>query len=273
MARIFVLAFVLGLGYFTLFQTPALADVRKYPGSGDYVVLLHGILSMGNAMVPAAEYLNKKGFYTLVIPYPSRKISIEDTTRQLLSPAIHQHCTDPSKRIHFVGHSMGGIVIRHYLANHRPSNLGRVVLIAAPNQGNELADIFRNNSLVGKVFGPALQELGTDPDSLPNQLGPVNYDLGIIMGKAPRIPWLSKAIPEDDDGVVSVTGGKIRGMNDFEVIKGMHTSLKRSRAVFYQTYYFLKVGSFNDHPPKREIRKPIRFQNLRFPAAMKQRGR
>ncbi|NOX98960.1 MAG: hypothetical protein GXP30_04370 [Verrucomicrobia bacterium] len=246
----------------------AQGEVKEYPESGDYVILLHGIMSSKNALTPAAKYFRKQGLHAIVVPYPSRKISIETAAEQILLPAIHQYCTDPSKRIHFVGHSMGGIVIRYYLAKHLPPNLnlGRVVLIAAPNHGSELADIFSDNSLAEGIFGPALNDLKTSADSLPNRLGPADYNLGIIMGKAARIPWLSKQLPEDDDWVVSANGGKIKGMNDFILINGMHASLKRSPEVFYQTYHFLQSGRFNDKPPTKVIRKHIRFRNLKYPA-------
>ncbi len=260
MLRLIIIFLVLGTSFH------AQGEVKEYPESGDYVILLHGIMSSKNALIPAARYFQKKGFHSIVVPYPSRKISIGIASEKILATAIRQYCTDSSKQIHFVGHSMGGIVIRYYLARHRPSNLGRVVLIASPNHGSELADIFSDNSLAEDLFGPALKELKTTSDSLPNRLGPVDYDLGIIMGKAARIPWLSKQLPEDDDWVVSVNGGKISGMNDFTLINGMHASLKHSPEVFYQTYYFLQSGRFNDHPP---IKAPAhrRFRNPKYPAS------
>jgi len=260
MFRIIILFLTLGVSF------NAQGNIKEYPAPNDYVVLLHGIMSSKNAMVPAAEYFQKKGLHAIVIPYPSRKISIEDVTNKILLPAIHKHCTDPSKRIHFVGHSMGCIVIRNYLASHLPKNLGRVVLVAAPNHGSELADIFGDQTLALNIFGPALKDLKTTADSLPNRLGPVDYEAGIIMGIAPRIPWLSKQFPDDNDWVVSANAGKIKGMKDFTIIKGPHTSLKYSRNVFYQAYHFLRIGHFNEHPPVKEIREPMKFRNPKFPA-------
>ncbi len=265
MNRITSLLLVCGAIFICPLQGDLLAKVKEYPASGDYVVLLHGMLGLNDAMVPAAEYFQKKKYHAIVIPYPSTRISIVEATEQILIPAVRKHCHNPKKRIHFVGHSMGGLIIRHYLANQAPANLGRVVMIATPNQGNVLADIFADHFFIEDILGPAVQELKTQPSSLVKRLGPVNYDLGVIMGKVPKFLWLRKKNAQEHDLIVLVESGKVDGMNDFTIIKGMHASLKRSPEVIYQAYYFVKVGHFNDHPPREGLRKPSIFRKSKSP--------
>ncbi|MFK5924345.1 MAG: alpha/beta fold hydrolase [Verrucomicrobiota bacterium] len=245
--------------------SPAFSKVNEYPALGGYFILLHGMLGHDRSMAPAAEYFQKRKFHAIVISYPSTRLSIKNTSKQVLQPAIRKHCLNLTKKIHFVGHSMGGLVIRYYLSKNPPTNLGRVVMIATPNQGNKFADTFADCFPVDNILGPALRELKTTARSLPNALGPVDYKLGAIMGRGSLIPKLSVILPFENGGIVRIDSGRVAGMTDFVIIRGRHAALKRSKEVIYQAYFFLKQEKFDNHPPKEEIRKGMFFLNLLSP--------
>ncbi|EDN65388.1 conserved hypothetical protein [Beggiatoa sp. PS] len=141
---------------------------------------------------------------------------------------------------------MGGIITRFYLKENKIKNLGRVVMLSPPNQGSELTDSLKNNvNILFRFFtGPAGQQLGTEPSSIPNQLGPVNFELGVITGNATLNPLYSYLIPGEDDGKVSVERAKVKGMKDFLVVPHSHTFIMNSHEVREQIVYFLEYGQF-----------------------------
>ena len=147
-------------------------------------------------------------------------------------------------RVHFVTHSMGGILVRFYLANHRLVNLGRVVMLSPPNQGSETVDKLANMPGFGWLNGPAGQQLGTDENSLPNRLGPADFELGIITGNRSINLILSTMIPGPDDGKVAVERAKLAGMADFLVVPHSHPFIMKKPLVIEQTQFFLEHGRF-----------------------------
>lgn len=146
--------------------------------------------------------------------------------------------------IHFVTHSLGGILVRSYLARHTIPNLGRVVMLGPPNQGSEVVDQLGSWWLFRKLNGPTGNELGTNKDSTPNQLGPANFCVGIIAGDR-LINWINSwLIPGRDDGKVSVERTQLAGMADQIVIASAHPFLMRNPTAIQQTIHFLRTGQF-----------------------------
>jgi pimeloyl-ACP methyl ester carboxylesterase len=155
----------------------------------------------------------------------------------------------PDRRVHFVTHSFGGIVLRYYLKERPLPSLGRVVMLSPPNGGSELADLLGRIPLVRKAAGPNRPRLGTDPGSLPARLGAIDFDLGVITGDRSINPLFSALIPGPDDGFVAVERAKIGGMSDFLVVPRTHAFIMRSREVIEQTLKFLRDGSFDHRTP------------------------
>jgi predicted alpha/beta hydrolase family esterase len=212
--------------------------------AGDYVILLHGLGRTPLSMKRLEWTLRRENYRVINLAYPSTRISVHAAADLWLSNVLKTQTTDPTVKIHFVAHSLGGIVLRQYLTNHQIQNLGRVVMLAPPNQGSELADRLRNNCLYRLATGPAGQELGTGDTSLPKQLAPPDFDLGVIGGDRSLNPLFSAWIPGPDDGKVSVRSTQVPGMRDFLVVHRTHTWMAWSREVGLATSAFLKTGSF-----------------------------
>jgi pimeloyl-ACP methyl ester carboxylesterase len=210
----------------------------------DVVVLLHGLGRSDLSMRYMAGQLEEAGYSTVNVGYPSTDHSIEHLAAEELAPALEECCADRAAKIHFVTHSMGGIVLRYYLEQHDMPNLGRVVMLSPPNQGSEIADWVAESELLQRVMGPAAEQLGTDEESVPSQLGPVDFELGVITGNRTLNPLFSRMIPGADDGKVAVERAKVEGMADFLVVAHTHTYIMLADDVIEQTVYFLRNGGF-----------------------------
>lgn len=219
------------------------------PAAADCVVLLHGLARTNGSMSPLAVRLAEVGFEVANIDYPSRDKPIEE-----LAPlAVGQGLLDCAQRgattASFVTHSLGGILVRYYFANNPTEKPGRVVMLAPPNQGSEVVDILRDMPGFHAYNGPAGMQLGTDPDSVPRQLGPVNFELGVIAGTSSINLILSTFLPDPDDGKVSVESTRVEGMDDFLVLPVTHPFIMQDEVVIEQVIYFLQQGHFDAPVP------------------------
>jgi triacylglycerol lipase len=210
------------------------------------VVLLHGLARTPRSMAWIERDLTQAGYVVVNLPYPSRKAPIE-----VLSEGVFERIRDSAPlractRVHFVTHSMGGIVLRELLSKYRIERLGRVVMLGPPNQGSELVDRLGKWRLFRWINGPAGQQLGTGPDSVPSRLGPVEFELGVIAGDR-SINWINSGmIPGADDGKVSVERTKVAGMKDHLVVHTTHPTMLSHRTVISAVRRFLKTGTFQD---------------------------
>lgn len=189
------------------------------------------------------QKLNEEGYFVINKSYPSTKHDIETLANDIIPRSVAS-CPDTSQ-VHFVTHSLGGILVRQYLSERSVTNLGRVVMLAPPNKGSEITDEMKDNVLYKTVNGPAGLQLGTDSLSVPNQLGPANFELGIIAGTKTVNPILSQMLPNPDDGKVSVESTKLNGMADHIEVPYSHTFIMNKDDVIEQVIHFLKNGSFN----------------------------
>ncbi|MGA9778075.1 MAG: alpha/beta fold hydrolase [Verrucomicrobiia bacterium] len=209
------------------------------------VILLHGLCRTSHSMTRMERALTGAGYQVRNVSYPSRTASIQQLTDDAIGKAITECQRDGATRIHFVTHSLGGIMVRSYLARHSLPSLGRVVMLAPPNQGSEVVDKLGWTFVFKWLNGPAGNELGTDTNSLPNKLGPVTYSVGVIAGDR-SINWInSLLIPGRDDGKVSIERTKLAGMSDHIVIHATHPFIMKNREAIRQTIHFLQTGAFN----------------------------
>jgi len=231
----------------------AIASLLATPVRGqECVILLHGLCRTSRSMLPMQRALSQAGYQGLNINHPSRSASIEQLSDDAIGGAVRDCNAQGATAIDFVTHSLGGILVRSYLARHTITNLGRVVMLGPPNQGSEIVDKLGSLWLFRKINGPAGGELGTGKNSVPNKLGPANFCVGVIAGDR-SINWINRLlIPGSDDGKVSVERTRLAGMADHIVIHAAHPFLARNRNAIRQTICFLRNGHFD----RQETVKP-----------------
>jgi len=212
--------------------------------SQQHVILVHGLARTSRSFTKMAKYLKMNNYAVTNINYPSRKFSIETLSEEHLSKAVARCQANAAQRIHFVTHSMGAILVRYYLRHHTLPELGHVVMLSPPNKGSEIVDRLGKLRLFNFINGPAGQQLGTAPQSLPNQLGSVSYSASVITGNRTMNFILSQLIPGENDGKVSVERAKVTGMSDLLVVPHTHPMILRSQTVIRQTLHFLNNGRF-----------------------------
>jgi len=225
-----------------LLGVPAASD-KKQDGK-EWVILLHGLGRSGRSLARLEAALAGQGYSVLNLDYPSLKYPIEYLAEEVLHPEVSRLAASSPARLNFVTHSMGGIVVRYYLKHHDVPALGRVVMLAPPNQGSELADLFKKSALFNKFMAPAGRELGTDLDSLPRRLGGAHFDLGVIAGNTSRNPVNSLILDGPDDGTVTVESTRMPNLTDFIVLPCSHNSIVRDKMAISQVIHFLRYGAF-----------------------------
>ncbi len=243
-----VLVLTLANSFFTL-------NVSAKEMKLDTVIVLHGIARTLKSMTALERQLTKDGYEVLNIDYPSTDYDIE-TLADYVYDATRPAFEDKSRTVHFVGHSIGNLVPRALLHKHRPARMGRVVMLAPPNQGSEIADLVKNISAYKFFYGPAGQQLTTDQSAIAPLLGPVVYETGIIAGIWTMDPISWFLIPGQNDGRVAVTRTKVNGMTDHIIIPASHTFIANNEIAIRQTVSFLRTGSFTRPGPTHTTPAP-----------------
>jgi pimeloyl-ACP methyl ester carboxylesterase len=218
-----------------------LAEIRqekKLPAmSGKAVVLLHGIFRSAHSLKWMGGQIAGDDAIAISMDYPSTQISIPAAAEYLDSVLSN---LDGIDEIHLVTHSMGGLVVRAYLAEHRDPRIRRLVMIAPPNQGAEMADLLKRNLLFRGLFGPSGQQLSTE--GLIPTLPTPNIEFAIIAGARGTDTGWNLLIPGDDDGTVTVASTKLVGAADFATVPTIHTFLIGEPAVAEMARRFITEG-------------------------------
>lgn len=215
-------------------------------GAGETVVLLHGLARTSRSMQPMERALEEAGYRVVNLGYPSREHTVAELA-DTLAADLERCCTDGDGPVHFVTHSLGGIVVRSFVATHRFDRLGRVVMLSPPNRGSEVVDRVPTE-LLGRLLGPAAARLGTDSAAVPARLPPVPFELGVITGDASLNPLFSWWLPGEDDGKVTVESAWVEGTDAFLVVPYTHAFIMQREKVMEQVIAFLRTGAFQPGP-------------------------
>ena len=214
------------------------------PMQGPAVVVLHGLFRSASSMRHMSHYLEEQGGYSVFnVNYPTTRGTLADHARQL--DTVLKSLVGINE-IHFVCHSLGNLVVRHYLADQsRPDvRIRRMVMLGPPNQGAQLAEVFADNRLFNAVAGASASQLAGDRDNLQAELATPGFPFGILAGgrgtQKGYNPWLG----EDNDLVVSVESTRLEGAADFAVLPVLHTLMMDDPQVQQYTLRFLQHGYF-----------------------------
>lgn len=209
------------------------------------VVLLHGLMRSSTSMNVMQRGLDAAGFLTVNIDYPSRDHTVEELAPIAIEDGLAGcRAHESTERIHFVTHSLGGILVRQYLSQNEIPELGRVVMLGPPNQGSAAVDQLEDVPGFDWLNGPAGRQLGKGDDSVPLALGPADFELGVIAGNRTIDPITSSVLENPDDGRVSVADTKLDGMADFVVVEHSHAFMMRMQRTIELTIEFLRTGRF-----------------------------
>lgn len=213
------------------------------PEGAESVIVVHGLGRTPASMTILVSRLEDAGFRVVNFGYPSTLEPMEALVDRLQAE-VERCCGSEAETVHFVTHSMGGVLVRSYLSQQPGVHRGRVVMLSPPSQGSEFADAFVDSPLRRLFLGPAGAQLRTDSAGIASQLGPVRFGLGIVTGDRSINPLGSWLIPGPDDGKVGVGRAMVDGATDFMVVPATHTFIMNRRDVAEEVVHFLRQGRF-----------------------------
>jgi hypothetical protein len=229
-----------------------LDDIKRQqklpPMSGAAVVVLHGLGRNAGAMIYMAKFLQEQSPYTVInVTYPTTRGSVE-THAQMLGRIVSR--LDGIEEIHFVAHSLGNLVIRHWLADQNKPQLGqcpdprvrRIVMLGPPNNGARIAEVLGNNVVFGTVVGKSGAQLATSWKDLECRLCVPSCEFAVIAGGRGGPVGYNPLLSGDNDLIVTVDSAKLPGAKDFAVLPVFHTTMMDDKKVQEYTLRFLQHG-------------------------------
>jgi pimeloyl-ACP methyl ester carboxylesterase len=230
----------------TMLLSACAQDTAPATKPDECVILLHGLARTALSMQRMERSLEGNGYYVANVDYPSRDHEIEVLAPLAIEDGLDQ-CGENSgtSTVHFVTHSLGGILVRVYLADNAIAKLGRVVMLAPPNQGSKAVDEMERIPGFDWLNGPAGYQLGKGPESVPLRLGAPDFDFAVIAGDRTIDPITSALLDDPDDGKVSVSDTRLEGMRDFVVVPVSHALIMQDREVIRLVMNYLARGSFS----------------------------
>ena len=219
----------------------------------DCVIVLHGLGRSHYAMQEIEEALKDQNYLVWNQSYPSTQGDIQSLAPNAILPGIEFCKSNGATSLHLVTHSLGGILTRYFFQDTTLKaintelgslELNRVVMLAPPNQGSEIAELLNDYSWVEMIMGPAILQLGDESSALLKELQPIAAEIGIIAGAKSSDPWFQSVFDGVNDGKVSVESTQLPEMQDFLVVDAGHTFIMKDENVIEQILHFLENGNF-----------------------------
>lgn len=198
--------------------------------NGECIIFIHGLGRSSRSFRKMQKYFKNLGYAIVNVDYSSMGHNIEEISELIVKPQLINASIAAFKRVHFVTHSMGGIILRVILGKYIQEfkNLGNVVQLAPPNQGSKRAD--RAGWIAKMVYSEVLKDLETGPRGICHKLPPVNFYLGVIASNI--------------DGKVKPEEAWIDGMTDSFMVRRFHTFIMKAPEVMEAIHNFITTGKF-----------------------------
>jgi len=225
------------------------------PVSGKVVIALHGLCRSRDSMTPISNHLNEAGYTVFNLTYASSRGEVAEHAKALAE--VVNSLTDATE-INFVAHSLGNLVIRHYFADATAggklidARIKRVVMIAPPNQGARIAEIFKSNQIFKVVWGRSGSQIA-EWKKLSAKLATPPCEFGIIAGGQGEDGLSNPLLTGDDDGIVRVKEAKLPGARDFILVPTIHGIIMNDKRTLEYAKRFFEEGHF----VSAEKRSPI----------------
>lgn len=183
--------------------------------------------------------LEARGYRTLNLSYPSRQHDLRGLS-DWLHPRVDAFMHGQPGPLHMVGHSMGGLLMRHYLHHYPRTDIGRLVMLGTPNQGSEVADFLQHWRPYRWGWGPAGQQLCQHATHPPLTCG----EVGIIAGDRTLDPLSSAIIGRPNDGKVAIENTRLASPHQHVVLHATHSFMPLNREVQRMAVQFIETGKF-----------------------------
>ncbi|GLP95499.1 alpha/beta fold hydrolase [Paraferrimonas sedimenticola] len=224
---------------------PAIAAATTKAEAQELIVLAHGLGRGDKSMWMMRYRLEKSGYKVCRLDYRTIGVSVQQVLEQ--TRAQIDACLTSHQRVHFVGHSMGGLVITSYL-NHRQlvlpkGQLGEVVLVGTPSHGSEVADWLEGGWLM-QLGGGAPASLSSEAIAQWQKMSQIDWPVGVIAGTKSS-PLTKHLFTHANDGLVSVESTKVASMKDFIRLKVGHAAMRYSEDVSREVVHFIEHGYFS----------------------------
>jgi pimeloyl-ACP methyl ester carboxylesterase len=200
------------------------------------VIVVHGLWVNSMVMRLLGYRIRRCGFEALCFSYASVRATLEQNAARLARFAQALS----ANTVHWVGHSLGGVVILKMLEQRPDPRTGRIVLMGSPSSGSCAARAMAKTTAGRWMLGRSAP-LAETKAALPGK-----YELGVIAGcrglGMGRL--LLHALPQPNDGVVTVAETHVSGMKDHIVLRVSHSGMLVSSSAAKQVCAFLKAGGF-----------------------------
>lgn len=242
----------------------AIVDGKVKYCRGPMVIVLHGLIRTSKSMRQLADYLQENGgFETLNFEYASTRKKVGEHALALKS--VIDGLGPEVTEIYLVGHSLGNLVVRRYLADNTDEQTGcqgdprikRAVMIGPPNQGSRMARLLKSSRLFQTFAGASGSQLSSTWEELAPTLATPKFEFGIIAGGQDSSGDLSNFVLNGkDDFTVSVEETKLEGARDFLVRPLFHSTMMNQPDVIQATFKFLKNGFFVSESDRVPLERP-----------------